>query len=191
MDPAPAAFHENFPPLTPIDTVVLRKSPSPVVVAAFGVEWLRRVKWGRARWLIAVTVLALVSSILTVIGRRGGFDEIDVGMGATYLGVTFAIGLIVLTAFWLAHRAPTDGQAALIATAAVVGEQSVYLLLGNGMVVAAGWFAPTGTSEIAVIGGTRAFRGATGELSVVDIGTNATGCPNSRMTIVLTKQAPK
>ena len=31
------------------------------------------------------------------------------------------------------------------------------------MVVTAGWFAPAGTSEIAVIGGTRAYSGATGD----------------------------
>jgi hypothetical protein len=93
---------------------------------------------------------------------------------------------------WVGAGTSTDTLAGHLAnpTSPAVFEHQ-YLLLGNGMVVAAGWFAPAGTSEIAMIGGTRAFRGATGELAIVDIGTNATGCPNPRMTIVLTKQAPK
>ena len=65
-----------------------------------------------------------------------------------------------------------------------------HLLLNNGMIVSEGWFAPGGTNEGAVVGGTRAFRGASGELSAVNIGTNSTGCPNTRLTIILQKQVP-
>jgi hypothetical protein len=133
----------SFPPVSLVSFLPILSQQSPkhnnwlavfclVVIAAFGVEWLRRVDLRGARWLIGVVVVTLTSTILTVIGRRGGFTGIDASMAAVYLGVTLTLSLILLVAFWLARCAPTDAQAASIATAAVVGESSVYLLLGNG-----------------------------------------------------------
>lgn len=70
--------------------------------------------------------------------------------------------------------------------------QSFYLLFDGGrMLVGEGWFAPSGANQAAVTGGVGAFSGATGETSATDLGTNVTGCPNSRFTIKLKKLAPK
>jgi hypothetical protein len=93
---------------------------------------------------------------------------------------------------WVSTGTSTDTLAGHLAnptSPAVFGNQ--YFLLSNGMLVSAGWVAPAGTSDIAVMGGTRAYSGASGEITVINIGANATGCPNSRYTIVLKKQAPK
>jgi len=110
-----------------------------VVIAAFGVEWLRRVEWRLAGTLILVTLLCLGGSLVYTAWHRGVFAAesqfahlIDTQFAVVYLSLTAVIGLILLLAFWLAHNAPTDGSAALTATAAVVGECSIYLLLGNG-----------------------------------------------------------
>jgi hypothetical protein len=81
------------------------------------------------------------------------------------------------------------GHLANPASPGVFGHQ--YMLLNDGMLVSAGWNAPVGTSETAVIGGTRAYRGASGEVLVESIGINATSCPDLRFTILLSKQAPK
>jgi hypothetical protein len=102
-----------------------------VVAASFGVEWLRRVA---GRWAIlglAAVLLGLATGVLVVVQHQGGLASVDVPLALTHLSITAAIGLILLSAFWLARRAPTDSQAAVIATAAVVGESSIYLLLGN------------------------------------------------------------
>ena len=66
-----------------------------------------------------------------------------------------------------------------------------YLLLSNGMLTASGWRSPAGGNDTAVTGGTRAFSGASGDLTITRLGTNATGAANLRYTIVLKKQAPK
>jgi hypothetical protein len=62
-----------------------------------------------------------------------------------------------------------------------------YFLLSNGMLVGEGWFAPVGTNEAAIVGGTRAFFSASGRVSAMVIGTNVTGCANVRYTIALRK----
>jgi len=46
------------------------------------------------------------------------------------------------------------------------------------------------SGPMAIVGGTGRFRAATGELSDVIIGTNATGCPNLRVTITLQPPSP-
>jgi hypothetical protein len=102
-----------------------------VVAACFGVEWLRCVNRRRALWLLAAVLLGLAASILVLVRRQGGLAAVDVSMALVHLSVTMVIILMLLTAFGLAHRASTDTQAALIATAAVIGESSIYLLLGN------------------------------------------------------------
>ncbi len=67
-----------------------------------------------------------------------------------------------------------------------------YYLLNDGRaLVGEGWFAPSGASQVAVVGGMGAFSGAGGEVFAVNIGTNITGCPNIRLTFSLKKQAPK
>jgi hypothetical protein len=68
---------------------------------------------------------------------------------------------------------------------------SYFLLYDGRGLVSDGWYKPSGANQAAVTGGTGAFRGASGEWSGVDIGTNSTGCPNTRVTITLEKQAPK
>ena len=102
-----------------------------VVAAAFGMEWLRRVerRWGAL--LIAAVFLLLAVSLGVLVWRHGGLAAVDTGLALVHLSVTIAVSVLVLLALWLAHRAPTDGQAALIAAAAVVGESSLYLLLGT------------------------------------------------------------
>ncbi len=62
-----------------------------------------------------------------------------------------------------------------------------YHLLANGGLVSEG---PTGP-PLAVVGGMRAFSGASGEVSAEEIGPNITGCPNIRFNFKLKKQAPK
>ena len=132
----------SFPPVSLVNFLPILSQQSPkhsngvavfclVVAACYGVEWLRSTNWHRTVWLLGALVLALTSSILTLIGRRGGLAQVDGRMAAVFLGVTLTIALMLLVAFWLAHRAPGKAQAALIATAAVVGESSIYLLLGN------------------------------------------------------------
>ena len=67
-----------------------------------------------------------------------------------------------------------------------------YLLLGDrGGLVSNGWFAPGGANKAAISGGWGSFRGASGEISFASIGTNTTGCENSRATITLVKHTPK
>ena len=67
-----------------------------------------------------------------------------------------------------------------------------YLLLNDDRaLVSEGWYKPAGVGQSAVTGGMGAFRGARGEMSGVNIGTNSTGCPNIRFTINLKKEAPK
>ena len=67
-----------------------------------------------------------------------------------------------------------------------------YLLLGDrGGLVSNGWFAAGGANKAAIGGGWGSLRGATGELSFSSLGTNGTGCENSRATIILVKHAPK
>ena len=67
-----------------------------------------------------------------------------------------------------------------------------YLLLNDGRgLVGDGWFAPGGANQTAITGGWGAFRGASGEMYFAAIGTNRTGCPNQRATIILVKHAPK
>jgi hypothetical protein len=63
-----------------------------------------------------------------------------------------------------------------------------YLSLPSGMIVTEGWHAPGGANDNAVVGGTRIFRGASGDVTIETLGTNSTGCTNSRYRIVLVKR---
>jgi hypothetical protein len=102
-----------------------------VVAACFGVEWLRRMDRRMAGGLAGLVVVALAGSLAGLIWHQGGLGAVAFPMARVYLGVTLAIVVGLLAAIWLAQRAPTDARAATIVTAAVVGECSVYLLLGN------------------------------------------------------------
>jgi hypothetical protein len=102
-----------------------------VMTACFGVEWLRSIEWRRAVVLLTLTLAALLGTLGWLAWRLGGLAVVDTRLAAIHLGITATIVLGLVLAFSLAHRAPTNQQAALIATAAVVGESSVYLLLGN------------------------------------------------------------
>lgn len=62
-----------------------------------------------------------------------------------------------------------------------------YLSISTGMIVTEGWHAPGGTNENAVVGGSRGFRGASGDVSIETLGTNSTGCANTRYRITLTR----
>ena len=66
-----------------------------------------------------------------------------------------------------------------------------FMLNGGNMLISEGWFAPGGANMAALVGGTGEFRGAGGEVFVTNIGTNATGCPNSRVTIVFERNLNK
>jgi hypothetical protein len=63
-----------------------------------------------------------------------------------------------------------------------------FLSLSTGMIVTEGWFAPAGANDSAVVGGTKAFRGVSGDLTIESLGTNATGCDNTRYRIVVAKK---
>jgi hypothetical protein len=63
-----------------------------------------------------------------------------------------------------------------------------YLSLSGGMIITEGWHAPNGTNDNAVVGGTRAYRGANGDVTIETLGTNATGCANTRFRIIFAKQ---
>jgi hypothetical protein len=67
-----------------------------------------------------------------------------------------------------------------------------YLVFNDGRgLVGDGWIAPGGANQTAITGGWGVFRAASGEMGIATIGTNSTGCPNQRATILLVKQAPK
>jgi hypothetical protein len=67
-----------------------------------------------------------------------------------------------------------------------------YFMLNEGhMLVSEGWFAPSGANMSALVGGTGDFRGVGGEVFVTNVGTNSTGCPNARVTVVFEKNATK
>ncbi len=102
-----------------------------VVAAAFGVEWLRRVHRRGAVLAVGVTLAIVAASLLELVRRQGGPSTADRPMAELHLGLTATISLILLASLWLARRATTDAGAAMIATAAVVGECSLYLLLGQ------------------------------------------------------------
>jgi hypothetical protein len=63
-----------------------------------------------------------------------------------------------------------------------------YLSVSSGMILTEGWHAAGGANENAVVGGTRGFRGAGGEATIESLGTNSTGCDNTRYRIILTKR---
>ena len=63
-----------------------------------------------------------------------------------------------------------------------------YLSLSGGMIITDGWHAPNGANDNAVVGGTRAFRGASGDVSIETLGANITGCANTRFRIVFMKR---
>ena len=63
-----------------------------------------------------------------------------------------------------------------------------YLSMSTGMIVTEGWHAPGGTNDNAVVGGSRGFRGVSGDVVIETLGTNSTGCANTRYRIILTKQ---
>ena len=132
----------SFPPASLVSVLPILSQQSPkhnnwlavfclVVAASFGVAWLRQIAPRRAGWLLAAVAFGLVSSIVTVVGRRGAGVELDLTMAQVHLSATLALVALLVAAFWLAHQSATDAQAAIIATAVVVGECSVYLLLGT------------------------------------------------------------
>jgi hypothetical protein len=102
-----------------------------VVAACFGVEWLRRMDRRWTLGLLALVPLTLAVSLLLLVERRGGLAVVDAPLARLHLSLTAAIFLALVAAFWAARRSSTDGQAATIATAAVIGESSIYLLLGT------------------------------------------------------------
>jgi hypothetical protein len=101
-----------------------------VVAAAFGAEWLRRLDYRRALWLLAGVGLVTVSTVLTLVGRLGARISIDQEIAATSLGVTLVLVVLVLLGLWAATRAHTDADATFVAAATVLGELLVYLPLG-------------------------------------------------------------
>ena len=132
----------SFPPVAIFSYLPILSQQSPkhtngvavfclVVAATFGVAWLRQVDWRKASWLLVAVVVGLAGSIATLIGRFGAQVDLNPELAVTHLGITLVISLVTIAAFWLAGRTPSSAQAALIATAAVVGESSVYLLLGT------------------------------------------------------------
>ena len=79
---------------------------------------------------MALFGLGLASVLVFILGRRMPDATFD-ATGAAVSCSLSAISLILVAAFRFAQQAPTDIQAALLASAAVVGESVVYLPLGN------------------------------------------------------------
>ena len=89
---------------------------------------------------------------------------------------------------WVARGASTASLAQHIANPtqpAIYWTQ--YLSLPNGMIITEGWHAPNGANDNAVVGGTREYRGANGDVTIETLGTNATGCANTRYRILFAK----
>ncbi|MGH9629485.1 MAG: hypothetical protein ACRD7E_14280 [Bryobacteraceae bacterium] len=90
---------------------------------------------------------------------------------------------------WVARGASTGSLAQHVANPtqpAIYWTQ--YLSLSGGMIVTEGWHAPNGANDNAVVGGTRTFRGASGEVRIETLGTNVTGCANTRFRVIFTKR---
>lgn len=63
-----------------------------------------------------------------------------------------------------------------------------YLSLSKGMIVTEGWHAPAGANDNAVVGGTREYRGVSGDVVIETLGTNGTGCANTRYRFTFTNR---
>lgn len=90
---------------------------------------------------------------------------------------------------WVARGASTGSLAQHIANPtkpAIYWTQ--YLSLSGGMIITDGWHAPNGANDNAVVGGTREFRDAGGDVTIEALGTNVTGCANTRFRITFTKR---
>jgi hypothetical protein len=137
------ARYISLPPIGFINVVPILSQQSPkhthgvavfclVAAAAFGADWLRRADGRRVLWITLGLLAALVSTVLTIVGRRGANLEIQADTAILSIGETVLLLLVVAAGLWCARAAHTDADAALIAGAAVLGELSVSLPLGNG-----------------------------------------------------------
>ena len=132
----------SFPPLGAFNLLPLLSRQSPkhatgvavfclIVAAAFAVEWLRARPQPRERWLLLALLLALLSSLGTHVGQRGGFEAIDGWDAIMSVGVTLLTGAALVGVIRLA-RARREASLSLVLAAVVVAELSLYLPLGNG-----------------------------------------------------------
>jgi hypothetical protein len=139
----------SFPPFSGMSFLPILNQQSPkhtngvtvfclVVAASIATGWLRSVDRRRAALYIVALFVMVASSVLTLIGRRGGLDAVDVPTAILYVSMTLVISLIVLIGLWNARSARTDADAVTLAAAVTIGELSIYLPLGNGDPVVVG-----------------------------------------------------
>jgi len=130
-----------------------------VIAAAITVEVLKARPNVRWRWWAAALFGAVVSSVLTEVGQRGGFRTINGPLAKLYVASTVLISVGLLLAIWLARRwgRLSPANAGVLVTGAVLAELSLYLPLGNntdgflearlgifGLIIAAGLLLSTG-----------------------------------------------
>ena len=171
----------SLPPVAAIDVLPILNQQSPkhtngvtvfcfVVAASFASGWLRQVDWWRAALYLGVLGVTLASSVLTLVGRRGGADSVDGPAALMYLGVTLAIVVVVLGGLWWSSRAASDPDAALMVAGIVIAELSVYLPLGNGdfsvLAVRLAVFAVLVLAGILLAGGNRMLAALCGAISL-------------------------
>ncbi|MBV9598744.1 MAG: hypothetical protein JOZ87_18000 [Chloroflexi bacterium] len=134
----------SAPPFAAVDLlpVLGRQSPKHgtelmafcfIVAAAFAVDRWRMLEPRTLKWILCGTLLYFVCSLLTLIGKQGGFAQMRADSAVRYTSATALIVVVVLAAVWSARRwarLSTDGAAILLG-GALIAELSVYLPLGN------------------------------------------------------------
>jgi hypothetical protein len=138
-----------------------------VVAAAIAVDFIRARPEVRVRWYLGAVFLGVGSSVLTLIGQRGGLGVIDSRTAAIYVTVTAAIHVILLLALAMARRwhGLSGQQAAMMVGIVILGELATYIPLGNGgplfvvarlaifaMVAAVGFAVATSRALLASVG---------------------------------------
>jgi hypothetical protein len=134
----------SAPPVAAIDLlpVLGRQSPKHgteltafcfIVASAFAIQSWRAIDARIVRWILLGTLLYFAGSVLTLIGRQGGFGELQGDLAVRFSAVTSAIVVVVLFVLWLAHRwrrLPAD-SVPIVLGGAILAELSIYIPLGN------------------------------------------------------------
>lgn len=104
------------------------------VAAAVAVDHVHAAPRARARWPVALVLVGATSSALTVIGKGGGWAAANVSVAPLYVLTTLFVLVALLVALWSGRRwgRLSDDGAKILLIAAVGGELSVYIPLGNG-----------------------------------------------------------
>jgi hypothetical protein len=104
-----------------------------IVAAAIAADHIRANPRLRLRWPVALALVLAGSSFLTVVGKAGGWSAVNLAVARVYVVPTLLLLGLVLSCVWCARRLPglSKEGAAILLTAAVAAELSVYIPLGN------------------------------------------------------------